>query len=352
LKLKEESLNSFDTLKIATQYWYGDPMVTTIIAVIFFLLLALFFILGFMLQKRLRERNIKRFFESFAKEKGLTSQEQKILWEYSRKMERDPILVLEFKAPFERVIDFYIKNDPSPNEKLVAQIRKKLGFEVQSPFVPLITTKDIEIFQNARMILPSNKTVSVALYDKDEHFMYWAVIDGDVELAPLDEVKIVFVRQDDGIYSFTLPVKEVIREGGKVIVKLPHTFELNRIQRREYPRIKFHNKPVKVIYLDEEGENVFEGKMIDLGAGGARVCVDDRPTKLLKIGAGEPLKIIFSLEDREYELESKVLEKDPTPKEICFRLLFEGIDEETKHDILEFVQREQLRIAQLKRESR
>jgi len=218
--LQEESLNRFDTLKIATQYWYGDPMVTTIIAVIFFLLLALFFILGFTLQKRLKERNLRRFFESIAREKGLTSKEQQILWDYSLKMERDPILVLEFKTPFERVIDFYIQNDPSPDEKMVSQIRRKLGFEIQSPFVPLITTKDIELFQNARMILPSNKTISIALHDKDERFMYWVVIDEEVNLAPNEEVKIMFVRQDDGIYSFTLPVQEIIREEGKTILKI------------------------------------------------------------------------------------------------------------------------------------
>jgi len=97
---------------------------------------------------------------------------------------------------------------------------------------------------------------------------------------------------------------------------------------------------------------VFEGELIDLGAGGARVCVPKRPKKLLNVHAGEPLKIIFSLDSREYELDSKILEKDPNPKEVCFRLLFEGIDEETKHEILEFVQREQLRIAQLKREGK
>ncbi len=346
-----EDISRFDTLKIATQYWHGDPTTTTMIVIIFFLALAIFFVAGFLLQKKLKEKNVRRYFETFAKERELTPEEMKILWEYSQKMERDPILVLEFKAPFEKVVDLYIQNDPHAKEELVKDMRKKLGFEVQSPFIPLITTKDIEIFQNGRMIFSNNRTISVALYDKDERFMYWLAVDGDMplEVHPGESVKIVFVRQDDGIYSFELPIVDIYQESGKTVVKLPHTFDLIRTQRREHPRIKLQ-EPATLLYLDEEGEHSFESTVVDIGPGGARVCAPKSDDKLKRIRYGEPMKLVVHLNKKRYTLEGKVLERDIKSKVVCFRLLFEGIDSEVKEEILEFVQKEQLKLAQLQKQ--
>ncbi len=346
----QENLNRFDTLKLATQYWQGDSTTTTLIAVIFFLALVIFLLGGFLLQKKFKERNIRRFFESFAKERELTDQEIEILWEYAHKMERDPMLVLEFKAPFEKVVDLYIQTDPEADESLVQDMRKKLGFEVQSPYVPIVTTKDIEIFQNGRMIFANNKAVDVALYDKDERTMSWLVVDSDLPLSihPGEVVKVVFVRQEDGIYTFEQPIAQIVKEGGKIIVKIPHTFDLNRIQRREYPRIKT-DMPAKVIYQGSDERLSAEARLMDLSAGGARVCIQKDLDKFKKIKYSDELTIVFVLGEKRFEIEAKVLERDIKPKMICFRTLFEKIDDKIKDDILEYVQKEQLKAAQLRR---
>ncbi len=343
----QENISRFDTLKLATQYWHGDPTTTTLIIVLFTLALAVFFVAGFILQKKLREKNIKRYFVNFAKERELTDREIEVLWEYSHKMDRDPILVLEFKAPFEKVVDLYIKNDPHADERFVKDIRKKLGFEVLSPYVPLVTSKDIEIFQNGRMIFGNNKVINVALYDKDERYMYWLAVDDDLpaEIQPGEYVKVVFVRGGDGIYSFELPIVEILHDGGKTIVKLPHTFDLSRMQRREYPRVK-----TEISAIVQYGENLeFSGTIVDLSAGGARICTKDKSDKLRKIRYADTVRIDFRLEDKEYALDSKVLEIDKRPKSTCFRLIFESIPNELKDEIMEYVQKEQLKQAQIKR---
>ncbi len=343
----QENLSRFDTLKIATQYWYGDPVTTSLIIGLFLLALIIFFVAGFMLQKKLREKNIKRYFVNFAKERELNDREIAVLWEYSHEMDRDPILVLEFKAPFEKVVDLYIKNDPHADERLVKDMRKKLGFEVLSPYVPLVTSKDIEIFQNGRMIFANNKAINVALYDKDERYMYWLAVDGDLPslVQPGEYVKVVFVRSEDGIYSFELPIAEIMHDGGKTIIKLPHTFDLSRVQRREYPRVKT-DIAAKVHY----GEDLeFSGTIVDLSAGGARICTKDKSDELKKIRYAETVRIDFRLDDKEYALESKVLEIDKRPKSTCFRLIFESIPNDLKDEIMEYVQKEQLKQAQIKR---
>ncbi len=348
--MMQDNLSKFDTLKLATQYWQGDSTTTTLIVVLFFLALAIFFIAGFLLQKRLKAKHLRRYFETFAKERELTPQQIEILWHYSQQMERDPILVLEFKAPFEKVVDLYIHTDPHPDEELVRDMRKKLGFEVQSPYIPLITTKDIEIFQNGRMIFANNKAINVALYDKDERYMYWLAVDGDLPLSvhPGEVVKVVFVRQDDGIYSFEQPITEIAREGGKTIIKLPHTFDLNRIQRREYPRIKL-DLPARLSFETSEGVVTIQGQLKDLSAGGARICVQKPLDNLKKIKYGDEVSLSFALDDTQLQIEAKVLERDIKPKAICLRTLFESIDDKIKDQILEYVQKEQLKIAQLQR---
>ncbi len=349
----QENLNRFDTLKLATQYWHGDETTTILIIVLFFLAIVLFFIIGTILQKRFKERNIQRYFETYAKERELTEKEKEILWEYAHKMERDPILVLEFKAPFEKVVDLYIHSDPNADENLVRSMRKKLDFEVQSPYIPLITTKDIEVFQNGRMIFSNNKAINVALYDKDEKYMYWLAIDGDIppSLHPGEYVKVVFVRQEDGIYSFELPVVEIIKETGKILIKLPHTFDLNRIQRRETPRVKV-DLPLNFSYIKDNQEYIFEGRFVDISAGGAKFCTQDHNDILKKIRYGENIQLIFNLEDQAFAIDSKVLEIDRNSKKICFRTLFEKLDNDIKDKILEFVQKEQLKLAQLKRQKK
>ena len=346
----QDNLSKFDTLKLATQYWQGDSTTTTLIVVLFFLALAIFFITGFLLQKQLKTKRLKKYFETFAKERGLMPQQIQILWHYSQQMEQDPVLVLEFKAPFEKVVDLYVHADPHPDEKLVRDMRKKLGFEIQSPYIPLTTTKDIEIFQNGRMIFANNQAINVALYDKDERHMYWLSVDEDLPISihPGEVVKMVFVRQDDGIYSFEQPITEIVKESGKTIIKIPHTFDLNRIQRREYPRIKL-DLPIRLSIITPEGPMSIQGQFKDLSAGGARICVQKSLEGLKKIKYGDEVGLSFVLDNVQLQLQAKVLERNIKPKTICLRTLFENIDEKTKDQILEYVQKEQLKIAQLQK---
>ena len=335
--------SKFETLKLVIQYWNSESTSAYIILFLFFALLILFFFIGILFQKKLRQNNLKRYFINFAKEKNLTKREIEILWNYSQKMDRDPILVLEFKAPFEKIIDLYIKNDPDADENIVKDLRKKLGFEVQSPYVPLVTTKDIEIFQNGRMIFSNNYAINVALYDKDEWYMYWLAIDNDVpaNIQPGEHVKVVFVRNEDGIYSFELPIADIIEDGKQTIIKIPHTFELSRMQRREYPRVK-----TDIAVTIKFHENTVEGKIVDLSAGGARICSDDK-TLVSKLAPGDTINLNFALDEKNYTILSTILEIEKKAKSVCLRVLFAQLPQKIKNEILEYVQKEQLQQAQI-----
>ena len=62
------------------------------------------------------------------------------------------------------------------------------------------------------------------------------------------------------------------------------------------------------------------------------------------------MSISFTLDDDiKMQIEAKVLERDIKPKAICLRTLFENVDDKIKDQILEYVQKEQLKMAQLQR---
>jgi len=349
-----EQLDRFEAVKLATRYWHGDEQTSMVVIILFIVAFIGLFAGAFFLQRHLREKTAKAFFVKYAKNKNLTDKEIEILWKYARKMERDPMLVLEFKAPFEKVMDLYIKTDPNADEKLVQEIRKKLDFVVHSPYIPLITTKDIELFQNGRMIFSDNKAVNVALYDKDERYMYWLVVENDLprNVAPGEEVKVVFVRNDDGIYTISLPIAEIIEEDGKTLIKLPHTFELHRTQRREFPRIRLDEAATVEFKPPGSPQPLrIEGRLRDISAGGGRVCFDRPMDELRKLKYGDIVTLQTTLNDHTFTLRLKILEKDLHAKESCIRGIFVDIDDETKEKIMEFVQHELLKIAQLKRRS-
>ncbi|MCX7737794.1 MAG: PilZ domain-containing protein [Hydrogenothermaceae bacterium] len=177
---------------------------TNINAIIFLLLFIILIVITVIvissISKRSREKYKHLEFKKFSKEKELTENQYKILWEYSVKLGRDPFLAIEFKSPFEKVIDLYISENPNFDEELIKNMRKKLGFDYLPCFAPLTTTKDIELFQGGILKTANGRSVKVTLYDKDEQFMYWVVVDSPITLSSGETVKINFVRKSDAAY--------------------------------------------------------------------------------------------------------------------------------------------------------
>lgn len=349
-----ENLSRFETLKLATEYWIQTDIATTLIIIFFILGIMVILVGGILFQKAMKSKNIHNYFFSYAKERGLSDKETKILWNYSLKMARDPLLVLEFKSPFEKVVDLYIKSDPNADEDLVQSIRKKLGFNVTHYFVPLSLSKDIEMFQNGKMIVEGNKAFDVALYDKDEKFMYWLLIDikSREVVAPGNTIKITFLRKNDAIYNFESTIMDVLQEGGNIIVKLPHTFDMVRIQRREFPRVEVDLPAMigEVKEIDGNEEIVWHpGQIVDLSATGAKFCIPVDEKNNLKISYGSEVKIKFELNDEIYEFDADIENKDERDVAFCFGLKFKNINEKTRDKIFNFVQKEQRKLAKIAR---
>ncbi len=319
---------------------------TVIVFILILAVLILSLILIGLLREYLKTKKLREYFFKEAYERGLSEKEAQILWEYSIKLGRDPFLALEFKAPFEKVVDLYLKTDPEADEKLIQDMRSKLGFDYVPYFVPLVSTKDIELFQPAKLYTQTKESFEIALFDKDEKFMYWAVIDKKrIPNLTGQKVTISFVRKGDGIYKFEGVVEEVFVDNGKTVLKIPHTFELTRYQRREYTRVEVEI-PVKIgVQLNEEVKWL-KGEIVDISAGGAKVCISlsDYQTELQPMTS---LTLSFILAGKQLNLKATVVNVYPRRHATCYGVKFEKIKPEEQKFIHDFVKKEQQKLAQL-----
>lgn len=317
-----------------------------ILAIIIFLIIS-FLIIGF-LSKKFRSKYKYLEFEKFSREKELSEKQYRILWEYSLKLDRDPFLSLEFKSPFEKIIDLYIKENQDFDENLIKDMRRKLGFDYVPYFVPLTTTKDIDLFQGGVLKLQGGKVFRIALYDKDEMFLYWVITDDvvDIPAGISDSVKINFVRKGDAAYILDANIEDIIRENGKIIIKIPHTFELIRIQRREYPRVETDLDCL--VGKDIEGKTVFvEAKIVDISPSGLRFCVPSEIRSSFDIRIGINVYVQFEILNKKILQKSEIVNIYERQKTVCYGVKFIDIKEDVQRDIFNYVKKQQLNLAKL-----
>jgi len=320
-------------------------IVAVIIVFLVFALVVFFLIFWEKFEEFISRRYLKRLFFRNGESYGLTKKELEILWKYSQKLHKDPFLVIEYKSPFEKVIQAYIEDNPNYDEKLIKSMRKKLGFDKIPPFMPLISTKDIELFQTGTLIF-ENRIFPVALYDKDEKFMYWYVID---KKPPFpfkvgDTVKIRFIREDDAVYIIESKIQDMYEEDGKFIIKLPHTFKLLQIQRRRDFRLKI-NLPLELFVKDIHGNQVkMKLETTDISIDGVGFCIPIIESKDLRMGIGTEIKLKITFEDREIETVAIIKNIRETGKKLCYGAEFKDMHTEDKNYLIKFVQGEQQKL--------
>ncbi len=312
------------------------------IILVVLLVLVIIGLITFAVLKYLENKNIFSEFKKYAEDRDLTPKEIKLLWKYSKKLSRDPLLALEFKSPFEKIINAYIEDNSKYSEDMIKDIRKKLGFEVVSTFQPITITKDIEIFQSGTLKTKAKNSYDVALYDKDEKYMYWMIF--NVSAIPFDikkgqKVKISFVRKDDANYLFESKILDAYLEKGKVVVKMPHTFDIHRLQRREIPRLKI--EITGNIRKKDDFSIWVSGELNDLSPKGLKFCISSKEKENLNLLIDDYVEIKFILENKDFEIEGKVNNITEHRKSICYGIRITKIPKKDEEFILRLMESEQ-----------
>jgi len=310
-----------------------------------FLVVALILIFWEKVEEYISYRYLKRLFFKNGEAIGLTKDELEILWKYSNKLHKSPFLAIEYKAPFEKVIQAYIEENPDTySEELIKSMRKKLGFDKLPSFIPLVSTKDIDIFQVGNLIY-QQKSYPIALYDKDERFMYWYLIDWKppFPFKKGDTVKIRFVRDNDAIYIVEGRIEDIYEDKGKYIIKIPHTFNLIQIQRRRNFRLRIH-LPITVVIGEGDKQVKVETETADISIDGVGFCLPILKARELNINVGGEIGVSIQFEERTVSAKGVVKNIREVDKRVCYGVEFTQIDREDKNFLLRFVQEKQQEI--------
>jgi|GEM_PF-843069 hypothetical protein len=166
----------------------------------------------------------------------------------------------------------------SPEEKLISDLRRKLGFTHLPLEHPLVSTRNIPVGQVGTVFAregnkPLFNKVSVA-----ENNSFFFTVEFDVEkeepyrIEAGALVRFVFARQNDGLYGAQVMVANAHEAGS---IDLLHTLQLRRNQLRQYVRVET-NLPLRFRLLstkDPDKSEIQRGhliatKMSDISAGG------------------------------------------------------------------------------------
>lgn len=335
-----EAQAGFDTFIEATRYLFRGPSPQEILLLIIGLgALITVVSLPFFYSKLKEKQRIRENFFRRARDFDLTEEEASVLWKYVKETVLNPNLVFENKAVFEKVVDRIVQNGNPEEIKLISSIRMKLRFSSLPWFIPLTSTRDIEVYQTGVLVV-RNRRVDAYVYDKDEEFLYIALLE-PVVVKPGERVSFFFLRENDARYSFDATVEKVFNEGGRTVIVVRHTSEIKRIQLRESVRWKV-KLPVKFTLLKENGEEInAEGQLEDISVKGARVCFEGR----LDIKEGDRILLDFTLKNYTFKnLLGTVVHKIVYEKRTCLGIKFEELSRKEEKVIEQFILEEQRKL--------
>ncbi len=333
----------FETFREATKYMFRSPSLSDVLFVVllFSSAVGLLIILPYLLSKYRAKMDIKKDFFNMGSSLGLEKEEIELLWKCADTT-KEPIKVLQTKAVFEKCVSRLVREDASRME-MVTKIRKKLKFDSLPWFLPLSSTRDIDLYQTG-FITYENNAYGSAVWEKNELELHVALLDEPLKpIQPGDRVKFSFLREDDGRYYFQSEVLRTYRDGTKLIIVLPHTDQLSKIQLRESLRWKV-KIPAKVhIYKDadtlslEEPEDLIEATIEDLSIHGVKLCFSG----FVDVEVGQKAYLNFTLKSYPIKVLGTVRNVRRGTGKTCLGIRFENLSSRDEDYIRKFIIEEQ-----------
>ncbi len=233
--------------KNATQFGIVFGAGMGVAALIFFL------VYGIRSRRNKTEQEVrsKDLFLETSERLGLSMEERNKLSDLlSHQNVMEPHTIFQSLPLFEQAIDAEVNRmlgeglQPgvdSPEEKLLSDLRKKLGFAHMPLEHPLVSTRNIAIGQMGSVFSrEGNKPlIHKASIAANNSFFFTIQYDTEKEehhrFGPNDVLRFVFARQNDGLYGAQVKVKGSEEAGS---VDLLHTTDLRRNQLRQYLRVE------------------------------------------------------------------------------------------------------------------
>jgi len=361
------AINSFDVLREASRIATSPPSLEEVFltVVLIILLGVIFIVLPWYLYNTYKEHVRYKAFSRVAQTFNLEKEEIDFLWNLAKELNITPILLLTSYKTFQKMIFKYARLHKDIDNSIVYSIKKKLGFDKIPSFVPLTTTMEIDIHQPVTVIVGESRYDGVVV---DNNILYWSVAflnREPTEIKPDSEVIVTFTRPSDGKYIITTKVLDVVRQDGKLIIRLEHTDKLEKIQLRNFIRWPVEI-PCKFAILPDDYLSIFDleellnklkfydGVIKDISGGGLKVCSSIYP-ELEKMQEGSYILVDFFLDKTHFEnilCEIRRIDKILAEKTICLGCLFTDLPKDLQQKIFQFIWNEQRKIIKQYKEKR
>jgi len=183
------------------------------------------------------------------------------------------------------------------------------------------------------------------IVSQDEIIITMPMLEGvQIILEPEQEIEIDFFREE-GCYSFKARVDERFKTDGLNLVKVSRISPVNRLQRRNYYRLKI-TLPIYVRILtndpDKEPDSWLEAYTLNLSGGGAKISVNR------SIDKGTLIECLLRIKDQDLILRGEVLRCQLAQDDVISRyeigIFFKDITEYQRDEIIKFIFEQQRKL--------
>ena len=336
----------WDTIVEASRYMFRGPTSKEIL--IFFIVLtvtAVVISVPYLWSRFSRAKEIEKAFFARGRSLGLTDEEIRVLWKYAKDFPYDPQMIYENKPVFEKTVSKITRKDIG-EVHLIPHIRAKLRFDTVPWFIPLTSTRDIDLYQTGKVVIDGTY-VDAAVWDKTETELHVVILQSAPRTVRVGEkIRFHFIRENEGRYSFETTVKDKYTEGDRLVLVLEHTDDLSRVQLRESLRWKV-NVPVEFAIVKDITEEFTQeatfmsGVIDDISTKGVRICTEEpiKPTE------GAYIIMNFSLDDQHFEnLLGQVANVREHKSRVCMGVKFLKVSRQEEKAIDSFILEEQRKL--------
>ena len=349
--------------------WRGatGPVIMVLIAI--FLCVAVFFIAYYVIQhvtqKRAQKHHSEYLFKEACERLGFSPAEiEKIRYLLQHENLVEPQVIFQSVSMYERCVDKEIKEllgrriseeQMTRENDVLSSVRKKAGFHHLALEHPLISTRNITIGQKGSLYgrnLKKPLVQSAHVVDNNEFtfLLQYNVDKEDVcSVAPGDEIKFAFSRQNDSVYGVPL---RVVSADGSGTIEVYHTLNLRRNQLRQYVRVEI-SLPLKFRLLTTDNVDKSEvrrgevvgAKMSD-NSGGVMSFLCERTLRV-----GDIISLNFDLPNAKFVgIASKVLrislQEGKAKTFFKHHVQFRDLEPRRRDDIVKYVFEKQRQISQ------
>lgn len=259
----------------------------------------------------------KKEFFTAGKSLGLAEGELELLWGCVENLKNAEDVFWK-RETFEKCMRSIAIKDREAITKL-RSIRKKLRFEDLPSFLPLKDTREIELCHPLTLVGKNGEYTGI-LWEKGEKYLRLVMLDELKEtLKKGDILEFRINREGDGRYVFRVELEDMFSDGEFLILRIPTTNRLSRVEMREAPRWKAELS-AEFFPLGKE-EKILTGTVEDISVRGLRLCT----TSSCDFGVGTKLRVFFRLKNQPVEVLGVVRNMSILGDKVCVGISFEEI---------------------------